>query len=472
MLIRVITAFKSPEIEKTLTGLFSKHHCHTTKLSLSDQTINEILQEPCDLLIVNESNFPQPICENINILSKTPDPPSLVILTDVEDRNKHAEYIANGCETVLCTGIDIRLIYNAIEAIIKKYIALNDELLKEKRKTFQPRLADFISLSAPMQSFMSVVNKVVNTDSSILVLGETGVGKEWLARAIHRDSKRFNAPFIPVNCAALPDNLIESELFGHERGAFTGAIKTRRGAFELAHNGTIFLDEIGEMPLHLQSKLLRVIQERQFQKLGGESLINVNVRIIAATNKDLMAEVKHGTFRKDLYFRLGVVCLNIPPLCERKEDIPNLVSKYIKTLSLSIGVQVKSISDSAMKALIDYHWPGNIREIINVLERAILLADSPIIELNDLPEEIAKSQPMSDHVEKINRGYDIPENWTSLPWKKIRSNILSHYEAFFLDDLLKQEKGNIQIAADKAGYTTRSLYYKIKKYGLESKNKT
>jgi len=241
---------------------------------------------------------------------------------------------------------------------------------------------------------LSHVRRVAVTDASVLIQGESGTGKELIARAVHSASKRCDKPLIKVNCAALPTNLIESELFGHEKGAFTGAIAKRIGRFELADGGTIFLDEIGEVPLEVQVKLLRVLQEQEFDRVGGKSPIKVNVRVIAATNRNLLQEVKDKAFREDLYYRLNVFPLTTPPLRERIEDIPLLVRFMIEKFAGRVGKRVKGVGSKSMQRLESYPWPGNIRELENVIERAIILADEEIIEIS--PEMLPGSIGQAD----------------------------------------------------------------------------
>lgn len=250
---------------------------------------------------------------------------------------------------------------------------------------------EFIGQSPAIKEILSIINKLSKTDSTVLIMGESGTGKELVAKMIHQKSTRATKPFIPVNCGAIPSELLESELFGHEKGAFTGAVYSRPGRFELAHEGTIFLDEIGDMPLHLQVKILRVIQERTFERIGSTKPLHVNVRIIAATNKNLENEVKEGKFREDLYWRLNVVPLLIPPLRERKEDIPILCEYFINKFSEKFGYELKIKSD-AFDLLLNYHWPGNVRELENLIERLYVLSENGVITINDLPERIKFSE--------------------------------------------------------------------------------
>jgi PAS domain S-box-containing protein len=240
---------------------------------------------------------------------------------------------------------------------------------------------DIIGRSSALQSLLNQVERVALTDASVLIQGESGTGKELIARAIHAASPRKNRPLIKVNCAALPSSLIESELFGHEKGAFTGATSKRIGRFELAEGGTLFLDEVGEIPLDVQVKLLRVIQEREFERVGGQTPIKMDVRVITATNRNLLQEVADKNFREDLFYRLNVFPLTTPPLRERLEDIPLLVNFLIGKFGPKIGKKIESISANSMQRLQNYRWPGNIRELENIIERAIILADAPILEI-------------------------------------------------------------------------------------------
>jgi formate hydrogenlyase transcriptional activator len=258
--------------------------------------------------------------------------------------------------------------------------------LQEELKTVH-NFEEIIGQSSVLTSALSKVEKVAPTDSTVLIQGATGTGKELIARAIHSRSNRSEKPLIKVNCAAIPSGLVESELFGHERGAFTGAIAKRIGRFELANGGTIFLDEIGELPADAQSKLLRVLQEREFERVGGTALIKADVRVIAATNRDLLKGVKDKTFREDLYYRLNVFPIELPLLRDRAGDIPQLVHFLVSKFAMRVGKRIENVSRTAMERLLSYPWPGNVRELENVLERAVILSNSPTLEIE--PEMLA-----------------------------------------------------------------------------------
>ncbi|RMG70607.1 MAG: sigma-54-dependent Fis family transcriptional regulator, partial [Nitrospirae bacterium] len=249
-------------------------------------------------------------------------------------------------------------------------------------------LDDIIGLSETIQSIKDTVRKIRNTDANVLITGESGTGKELVARAIHFGSRRKDAPFLPINCGALPEELLESELFGYKRGAFTGATSDKKGLLEIAHGGTVFLDEVESISLKIQVKLLRFLQDRTFIPLGDNTAREVDIRVIAATNEDLNEAIREGRFRKDLYYRLNVIPINIPPLRERREDIPLLVRHFINRFNHREGRQIRGISDEAMKALTGYNWDGNVRELENTLERVMILSEGPVIGFDDLPEEI------------------------------------------------------------------------------------
>ena len=276
------------------------------------------------------------------------------------------------------------------------------------------------------------------------------VGKELVARAIHDSSNRNEAPFVTLNCAALPESIIESELFGHERGAFTGAVSERKGRFELADGGTIFLDEIGELGLSMQAKLLRVLQEREFERVGGVKTLRTDVRVLAATNRNLEEEVRTGSFREDLYYRLNIIPLTVPPLRERKADILPLVNHFIEKTNRRNGLNIQRISTPAIDMLMAYHWPGNVRELENCIERAAILSEDGVIHGNHLPPTLQVASPV--HREGVSEG--------SLQQR------LDALEYELLVDGLKATKGNLSKSAEMLGLTNRQIGIRMRKYGL------
>lgn len=308
--------------------------------------------------------------------------------------------------------------------------------------------------SKAIKDVLLLVQKVAPTSATVLISGESGTGKELVARAIHFLSPRKNEPFIPINCTALNPGVLESELFGHEKGSFTGAIAQKRGKFELAHKGTIFLDEIGDFPLELQPKLLRVIQEHAFERVGGVKTIKSDFRVIAATNKDLKKEVEEGRFREDLYYRLNVVNINLPPLRERPEDIPLLAMHFLKKYSEQNNRNIKGFSPEAIKVLSAYHWPGNVRQLENIIESTVVLAQSEVIDVDDLPQEI------KDESVQFKSAVDM------LPDNINLSEALEKIEAALIRRALVKNNFVQVKAAKMLGISKSLLQYKMKKYNI------
>ncbi len=312
---------------------------------------------------------------------------------------------------------------------------------------------DIIGESLAMRGFLGLIKKVAPTDSTVLILGESGTGKELVATSIFENSDRKNKPFIKLNCAAIPEELLESELFGHEKGAFTGATKFKPGKFDMAHQGTLFLDEIGDMPLNLQSKILRVIQEKEFYRVGGSRTIKVDVRFIASTNQNLEKMVREGSFREDLYYRLNVFTLHMPPLRERKEDIPLLVDYFLQNLPKKV-----EISSVALQMMMTFPWPGNIRELKNIIESAAVIAENGYIEPAQLPAKITGL---------FNNSVT---NEISLPVNLPLDERLNEIEKSMIIEALRKT-GGVQVrATELLGINQRSLWHRIKKHGIDVKS--
>jgi DNA-binding NtrC family response regulator len=328
--------------------------------------------------------------------------------------------------------------------------------LREENRTLREALGkryshpNVVARSAKMQEVLATVERVAPTNSTVLLGGESGVGKDLIARAIHEKSRRARGPFIKINSSAIPENLLESELFGYEKGAFTGANASKPGKFELADKGTLFLDEIGDVPPAIQVKLLRVLQEREFERLGGTKTVKVDVRLIAATNRDLRAALEDGTFREDLYYRLNVVPIDLAPLRERKEDIPDLAALFMERFCGDSGKSpVKAITPEAMRLLVNYHWPGNVRELQNIIERACALAKGDMIEAADihLDTRPARTGASENHF--------LPEGMT-----------LEHWEDELIQEALRRANGNKSQAARLLGLSRNALRYRLSKIGI------
>ncbi|MCK5684136.1 sigma-54-dependent Fis family transcriptional regulator [bacterium] len=333
--------------------------------------------------------------------------------------------------------------------------SLFNRLVNQKHAEKTYHYDNIIGVSKPMQTVYNMIEKVSNHDVTVLILGESGTGKELVAHALHYNSPRKNGPFIAVNCAALPDDLLESELFGHVKGAFTGAHRDRRGRFELAHKGTIFLDEIAEMSLKTQTKILRVIQDKIIEPVGGESSMEVDVRIIAATNRDLGEEIGIGNFREDLFFRLSVININLPPLRERKEDIYILVSHFLEIFNKKFSALYDELSFDAIEKLMSYNWPGNVRELENTIERACILGHGSILNEGDM---ILPMKPIKSEESSMDEMID---NFKSLQEGK------EYFEKLILQHWLNRNKWNITKTARQLKVQRSSLYKKIEKYSIK-----
>jgi transcriptional regulator with GAF, ATPase, and Fis domain len=335
---------------------------------------------------------------------------------------------------------------------------LDNSRLREENRSLREALGqkyshpNIVAISPKMQEVLATVERVAPTNSTVLLGGESGVGKDLIARAIHEKSRRASGPFVKINSTAIPENLLESELFGYERGAFTGAATSKPGKFELADKGTLFLDEIGDVPPSIQVKLLRVLQEREFERLGGTRTIKVDVRLLAATNRDLRAALEDGTFREDLYYRLNVVPIDIPPLREHKEDIPGLATLFLARFAKDSGREEKitGISPAAMQLLVGHYWPGNVRELQNVIERACALAQGGQLEVSDIQLDSPRNRnhAASDRF--------LPDGMT-----------LDQWEDEMIREALKRAGGNKSQAARLLGLSRNALRYRLSKIGIE-----
>jgi DNA-binding NtrC family response regulator len=332
---------------------------------------------------------------------------------------------------------------------------LDTHRLREENRTLREALGhryhydNIIAHSEKMQAVLALVERVAPTNSTVLLGGESGVGKDLIARAIHQHSNRASGPFIKINSTAIPENLLESELFGYEKGAFSGASTTKPGKFELADKGTLFLDEIGDVPPAIQVKLLRVLQERSFERLGGTKTLKVDVRLVAATNRDLRAALEDGTFREDLYYRLNVVAIDIPPLRDHKEDIPALANFFLEKFARESAKPIKGITPAAMKLLMDFHWPGNVRELENIIERGVTLSSGSTLDAADIHLDSAPSRLATGTAAVL------PEGFT-----------LDQWEEEAIREALRRANGNKSQAARALGLSRNALRYRLSKMGV------
>jgi DNA-binding NtrC family response regulator len=416
----------------------------------------------CDLLLVAGSILGDPPSAGLARLRRLAPESEVVVLQAQEDGEERASLLAAGSLGVFPQGLSNRTLVPALTAFAERIRQrLGRDLAAEDRAA---PLDDPEPESAPMRAVIAEADRLAAADSSVLLLGETGAGKGWLARRIHAHSRRHDAPFVTVSCGAIPDTLWESELFGHERGAFTGADHPRRGRFEVADGGTLFLDEIGETPLPLQVKLLQALERRTVRRLGGEREIEVDLRIVAATNRDLDREMKEGQFRKDLYYRLAVVTLEVPPLRERQEDIEPLARHFLGECRARIAKVATGFSRDALHAFHSYRWPGNVRELANVVERAVLLAEGEEVTTANLPLRVAATasphpgggSPLGHHA-----------GWLDRPLPELRDEIVRTLERDYLRALLDRTGGHLKETARRAGIDRRSLFTKMRELGLD-----
>lgn len=347
------------------------------------------------------------------------------------------------------TMAEMKLVINKeldVQQVRDENVRLKEAL--GKRYHFQ----NIVGRSKKMQEVLALVERVAPTNSTVLIGGESGVGKDLIARAIHQNSRRAAGPFIKINSTAIPDTLFESELFGFERGAFTGALASKPGKFELADKGTLFLDEIGDVPAAIQVKLLRVLQEREFERLGGTKTLKVDIRMIAATNRDLRAALEEGTFREDLYYRLNVVPIDIPPLREHKEDIPDLVNHFLARFAADSEKEIEGIAPAALDALVDYHWPGNVRQLENSVERAVALSRGRVIDEKDIHLDTRQSK---SGAAAPSANQFLPEGMT-----------LEQWEDNMIREALRRANGNKSQAARLLGLSRNALRYRLGKLGV------
>ncbi|MEM9193917.1 MAG: sigma 54-interacting transcriptional regulator [Myxococcota bacterium] len=334
------------------------------------------------------------------------------------------------------------------------------------------RFGELIGGNAKMREIYAILEKIAPTDATLVIEGETGTGKEVVARTIHQQSRRREGSFMVFDCGAVPENLIESELFGHEKGAFTGAIQTRQGVFEMAHGGTVFLDELGELALDLQPKLLRVLEQREVKRVGGYKPIKVEVRVVAATNRDLEAEVAAGRFREDLFYRLSVVRVGLPPLRKRKEDIPLLIEHFLSHGKFNRNrdgkPRIAGVGQAAMARIMEYQWPGNVRELANVIERAVSFADTEQIEVRDLPDHVALrgAELVSSDTRVEAHPAAMAQINTSGTFKDAKEEWVSTFEKDYIQHLLDKNNNNISHAAREADIDRKYFRKLMKKYGI------
>jgi len=398
-----------------------------------------------DLKLGNQNGI-----EILHDLPEQPLRPSVIVITAFGTISSAVEAIKKGAFDYMTKPVDKEVLLVTIKKAEER-VNLIKENLRLKNELYEKfKIEGIVGKSPKMMQILDIVRKVTPTNVTVLIYGESGTGKELIARAIHYNSPRKNGPFIAINCAAIPETLIESELFGYEPGAFTGANTRKIGLIESANRGTLFLDEIAELPLLMQSKLLRVLQDKEIRRIGGKDTMKVDVRIIAATNKNLSEQIEKNKFREDLYYRLKVVTVDLPPLRERKEDIPELINYFMEKYSKEFGKMIKGIDEKAMHALLSYHWPGNIRQLETVIERAIIICESEKITLKDIHDELNSSS--------LKNIFDIEIPDEGINYEELEKELLK--KALIKSNFV------IAKAAKLMGMSYDTFWYRLKKFGL------
>ncbi len=429
--------------------------CNVVALGSGVDALAYIKQRPVDVIL---TDLRMPGMDGVELLQHIKDfDPDIVVLviTAYGSLESAVDAVKKGAYDYLAKPLSKEQLTLVVARALsrKKLSDENRSLRQELRERYD--FHNIIGRSSKMQAVFRMIEKIAPSESTVIIYGESGTGKELVARALHCHSKRKDRRFLAVNCAAIPDSLLESEMFGYEKGAFTGANSRKKGLFEEADNGTLFLDEIGDLDITLQAKLLRVLQEGEFQRVGGTQTLKADVRLLAATNKELEEEVKEGRFRQDLYYRLNVVPIFLPPLRVRKEDISYLAQHFLEKYNKKHEKAVKTIASDVTKRLMDYRWDGNVRELESVIERSVILSDCERIEIDTLPEKL--QQPVSPSVQADLQNFTIPDEGLSL----------ERLERSLIESALKKTNRSIKKASELLDISYKTLQYRIQKYHLK-----
>jgi DNA-binding NtrC family response regulator len=440
---RILVVDDEAAMRESLTDWLMEDDYEVSQASSGEEAVSMVKEKDFDVVLLDLKMPGMDGLETMKGLKEVSPETEIVMMTAYATVDTAVQAMKVGAFDYMVKPFDP----DEIEIHIKKIIAhrelVNENILLRKKLEERYQFDEIIGKCDLMQDLFDMITRVAPTDSTVLITGESGTGKELVAQAIHGNSPRCFMPFIPVSCGALPDSLLESELFGYEKGAFTGADHAKRGRFEMADSGTLFLDEIGDISLKTQVDLLRVLQQREIRRLGSEEMMKVDVRIVAATNRDLQKAIREKRFREDLYYRLNVISIHMPPLRDRKEDIPLLVKAFIKKYCLEMNKEKSKITPSALKLLTEYDWPGNVRELENIIERALVIGAGKEIVSEDLPfsgrEQASQPLPKS----------------------------LKMMEKMHIEGILDENNWNISRAARELDIDRQTLYNKIEKYGIK-----
>ena len=439
-----------------LSRVFTKEGYRVETTTSAARAIEIIEKEDLDVLI---ADIRLPEMSGMEILKRCreirPDVP-VIMITAYGNMKQAIEALKMGALDYIIKPFDIEELKITVAKGMEKRRLEQENLLLKREMRERYSFENMIGKSRAMQEIFALIEKIAGTDSTVLITGESGTGKEMAARAIHVLSRRSDRPFVSINCAALPENLLESELFGHVKGAFTGAVSDKKGMFEVAQHGTLFLDEVGEMSPWTQVKLLRALQEKRIRRVGGTEEIAVDVRIIAATNQDLKKRIEEGKFREELYYRLNVISFEMPPLRRRVEDIPLLVNHFLQKYCQQMGKKMKRVSPEAMSLLEMYHWPGNVRELENVIERVVAIEDRETITPASLPPEITMPVKKEETQILFNPGFNLMGHLDDIAKKYVRQALMA-------------ANWNMRQAASLLGISYRSIRYLMDKYKIKQR---
>ncbi len=446
--VKILVVDDEPAQRELVCGFLKKQGYEVVSASSGEQALELFRRQPTELILTDQR---MPNLSGLDLLkaARAINPEtSVILMTAYGNIDTAVEAMKAGAADYLTKPLHLEELLQKIRRIAEQQRLFTEirELREELKQ--RHRIDGIIGESGRMLEVISLVQRVAPSEATVLIRGESGTGKELIAKAIHYASPRAARPLVRVNCAALPENLLESELFGHEKGSFTGAVAARKGRFELADGGTLFLDEIGDLPLHLQAKLLRVLQEREFERVGSSHPVRVDVRILSATHQDLEALVKAGRFRDDLYYRLNVVAVMLPPLRERRQDIAALIEHFLRLFAEKNGKTIDGFTNEARQALLRYDYPGNVRELENLIERAVVLNRGGVIGRGDLPLMLDETEEQPDRQSHL-------------------SAAVEGLERRMIKDALARAGGIQTRAAEHLGITERALRYKLKKYGLQ-----
>jgi DNA-binding NtrC family response regulator len=455
---RVVIVDDEPDMVETCTRLLRRAGCECAGATDPERALELIESTRPDVLL---TDLKMPGMDGLTLMRRAHETdPTLpvIVITAFATIESAVVAVKEGAFDYLPKDFSVDQLTVAVDRAVKqRTLQVENRNLREQLQTTFG-LDRLLGRSPAMADVFELIKKAARSEANILVLGESGTGKELVARAIHANSPRASQPFVPVDCASLPENLLESELFGHEKGAFTGAVRTKPGLVELAHRGTVFLDEIAELPLGLQSKLLRVLQERQIRHVGGTGQVSVDVRVVSATNRNLREAIAKGEFREELYYRVNVIAIELPPLRARAGDVELLARAFLRSYGQG---RVTAFDADALAALTAYPWPGNVRELQNVVERACALADTAAVTRRDLPDYV-----LHGATPPARSAAAAPASTGSLPLHEAREQWLRTFEGAYLRDLLDAHDGNISAAAKAAGIDRKTFHRLVSKYAI------